>query len=461
MTKRDQTPFSFLVPGSDAAKSRGIIVDADGDQYKHDIRVGAVRGEGQIAAEATPGEDIVILQIENGPELRLHPAHAAELLRAQSAEPSTGRSASVGLDRGAAILVPRLLAWHGIDDTRTDASRDDVARGIGGVILKAFKVLTGIGKSKIADLAVDALVRKVDGQVSEAMYRLDRKTLVALKDSPTKVTTIDPNNDRPTLVLIHGTASSTEGAFNKLWSEQPSIVQRLFDFYRDQVYALDHRTLGVSPIANAITLAESLPAGAKLHLLTHSRGGLVAEVLARVCADPGGIDEFDGSEPFAKQREDLGRLATLLDNKNITIERMVRVACPVRGTLLASGRLDAYLSILKWALELAHAPVLPELVDLVSAIAKERTDPKTLPGLEAQMPDSRLVRWLHTIDKPIPGDLRVIAGDIQGDSIISWLKVLLADSFYWTDHDLVVQTRAMYGGAPRVERELGEVEHGE
>ena len=49
----------------------------------------------------------------------------------------------------------------------------------------------------------------------------------------------------------------------------------------------------------------------------------------------------------------------------------------------------------------------------------------------------------------IPGDLRVVAGDIEGDSVMSWLKTLLADAFYWTDNDLVVQTRSMYGGTPR------------
>jgi hypothetical protein len=69
------------------------------------------------------------------------------------------------------------------------------------------------------------------------------------------------------------------------------------------------------------------------------------------------------------------------------------------------------------------------------------------------MPDSPLVQWLHTTDSlgsgALPGQLRVVAGDIQGDSITSWVKTLLADAFYWTDNDLVVQTRSMYGGAPR------------
>ncbi len=49
----------------------------------------------------------------------------------------------------------------------------------------------------------------------------------------------------------------------------------------------------------------------------------------------------------------------------------------------------------------------------------------------------------------IPGDLRVVAGDMQGDSIGSWVKTLMADAFYWADNDLVVQTGSMYGGVPR------------
>ena len=43
----------------------------------------------------------------------------------------------------------------------------------------------------------------------------------------------------------------------------------------------------------------------------------------------------------------------------------------------------------------------------------------------------------------------MVAGDLDGDSVTSWLKTLLADAFFWTDNDLVVQTRSMYGGAPR------------
>ena len=135
--------------------------------------------------------------------------------------------------------------------------------------------------------------------------------------------------------------------------------------------------------------------------------------------------------------------------KRISIERVVRVACPARGTLLASKRLDAYVSVLKWALELAQIPVAPELVDFLGEVARRRADPDKVPGLAAQIPDSPLIRWLHAADEPHQrrsarrgwGSPGRFGGDMGQD--------LLSDAFFWTDNDLVVQTRSMYGGSPR------------
>ncbi len=117
--------------------------------------------------------------------------------------------------------------------------------------------------------------------------------------------------------------------------------------------------------------------------------------------------------------------------------------------MLASKRLDAYVSVLKWALELAQIPVAPELVNFLGEVARRRADPDMVPGLAAQIPDSPLIQWLHATDKPIKGDLRVVAGDLEGNSVATWVKTLLSDAFFWTDNDLVVQTRSMYGGSPR------------
>jgi hypothetical protein len=153
--------------------------------------------------------------------------------------------------------------------------------------------------------------------------------------------------------------------------------------------------------------------------------------------------------PYAAQRAELQALLDQIIERDVHVDRVVRVACPARGTLLASRRFDAYLSVLQWTLKLAGVPVLPALVDLLSEVARRRADPLLLPGLAAMVPDSPLVQWLNTASGAIAGDLRVVAGDLEGDSIGSWLKTLLADAFYWTDNDIVVHTASMYGGSPR------------
>ncbi|HEY7233160.1 MAG TPA: CHAT domain-containing protein, partial [Gemmatimonadaceae bacterium] len=443
------TPIVFHVPGRSAADptSRGgeepqQPLTEDRLTVKHSVLIASNRDGSVEQVAAVPGEDIVVLEIAGGPALHLHPETAADLMRAQRQVAPADRGA-----RGeeGPIVVPMQLDWKGLEE---GSAARGATRSFGGVLLTAFKVLTGFGGDRIAKLAVSEIVKKMDGQVDEGVYALDAATLTPLKG--TRPVANVPPNDGPILVLIHGTFSSTEGTFNKLWSDQHQLVTKLFEFYGGRVYALDHCTLGVSPIGNALTLARTLPKNAKVHLLTHSRGGLVAEVLARVCAkqeDP--FAPFRDDEAYKPQLEALVELASIVEERNITVERMVRVACPVRGTLLASKRLDAYISVLKWALELAHLPVVPELIDLLGEVARRKADPLDLPGLEAQMPDSRLVTWLHSTDQAIPGDLRVIAGDLQGDSVVSWVKTLLADSFFWTDNDLVVQTRSMYGGTPR------------
>ena len=142
-------------------------------------------------------------------------------------------------------------------------------------------------------------------------------------------------------------------------------------------------------------------------------------MLARVCSQPARVRsrpvrgrrfECEGAEDARRARR---------PDKRISIDRVVRVACPARGTLLASKRLDAYVSVVKWALELAQIPVAPQLVDFLGEVARRRADPDKVPGLAAQIPDSPLISWLHAADKPIKGDLRVVAGDLEGDSVVS------------------------------------------
>jgi len=419
-------------------------------KIKQSVRVGAERGSANdIRMIAVPGQDVVALHIVGGPVLLLHPENARDLLLAQApGGQGKGTRGARALTDGE-IRIPPNLQWAGLVQAPTPRG---AARGAPGAAwLSAVEIVTGIGTHVAANIAASEIVRRVDAQVDTGVYRLSPDSLRKLKGTGSLRRIPRPAHDGPLLVLIHGTMSETSGSFGKLWVEHPQRVQSLFDRYEHNVYGLEHPTLGASPIDNALTLAKTCPTGARLHLLTHSRGGLVAEVLARSCARALKAKDFAffKGNSYRTQLAALKELSAVVAERELRVERIVRVACPARGTLLASKRLDVYISIFKWALELAGVPVAPAIVDFLGEVAQRRADPALLPGLAAQIPDSPLVRWLNASDAAIPGALRVVAGDIEGDSVISWLKTLLADAFYWTGNDLVVQTRSMYGGARR------------
>jgi hypothetical protein len=410
-------------------------------ELRHSLQLAATRGTAvtEQRVQAEPGRDVVVLRLAGGPALVLHPQHARDLLQAQHAVRSATRGGADG-----DVAVPTELRWGA-----PDASGAPATRGLlGNVLLAGLDIVRDSGGASLSELAADRVAARVDVQVRPGVYALDADALPRLKDSGRKPLASIAAADGPLLVLLHGTFSNTAGAFGKLWSTHPQQVAALFAHYGARVFGFEHATLQVSPVANALALARTLPRHAALHLLTHSRGGLVAEVLARVAAHPT-LDGEDLRAFSADDRRNLTALGALLRERQVRVERIVRVACPVRGTLLASGRLDAYLSLFKWTLELSGVPVLPELVEFLAAVAQRRTDPQALPGLAAQMPGSALIQWLHAAREPLPGQLRVVAGDAQGDSVGSWLKTLASDGFFWTDNDFVVQTRSMYGGAPR------------
>jgi CHAT domain-containing protein/pimeloyl-ACP methyl ester carboxylesterase len=443
MANRDRD-ITFVIAGqadADAPPVNGKI--------KAGVRIGARRAGGKtLRTTARPGEDVIELTIANGPTLVLSPESARDLLHAQS--PGATRSAIDGTSVNE-VTVPDQLGWPGLEAAGT---RGGTRGWMGQAVLSGFKVIKTLLKDPAVSIASAAITKKLDGAVDPGVYQLAVDSLPKhLKDSGLKQKAIAAADDGgPLLVLMHGSFVDTFSSFGKLWALHPQPVRELFGFYRNRVYALDHATLGQSPIANALTLASALPAGARLHLLTHSRGGLVAEVLARACgANPLSDDEraLFTDPRYAQHLQDLDLLIKTVQGKGLKVERVVRVACPARGTLLASNRLDAYLSVFRWALELGGAPVAGELVAFLNEVARRRADPAELPGLEAMMPGSAVVAWLNGGNEPLPGELRVIAGDLDGDSITSWVKTLLSDAFYWTDNDLIVQTRSMYGGGQR------------
>lgn len=471
----------FVPPDSDGRSERQSWEGLQGE-VKAVIRLAGTGRDGEqttTQVTAVPGDDVVVLTLEDGPTLVLHPEHARDLLRSQalavsqlpteaggqrSADGTGQRPADTAGQRSAATIgaieVPTTLEWP----TARGQADPGASRGrIGRVIVKTLAVIAPNWIQTAAQATAGQIAERVDGRVKEGVYPIGKEMPESLwrpgdgAGAPLADKKLG-NPDKPVLVLIHGTFVDTPSTFGKLWRQHPAVVERLFGRYgANGVFALDHATMGRSPIANALSLLQACAPGARLDLLTHSRGGLVAEVLARVCAAPGApaaAPALDANETnlfknAPGQARDLAECYRLAHEKGVVIEKIVRVACPARGTLLASERLDAAISVFRWALEQARVPVLPELIGFLGEVARRRMAPDELPGLQAMLPDSALVEWIHACPGPIPGELRVVAGDLEGDSLGSWVKTLVADSFFWTDNDLVVQTRSMYGGGSR------------
>ena len=84
------------------------------------------------------------------------------------------------------------------------------------------------------------------------------------------------------LVLIHGTFSNSDNmlegfAVDSESSSQQAWLDQAIKVYDGNVYAFDHPTLSVGPMFNAMDLQREIAGStAKLDLVGHSRGGLVA-----------------------------------------------------------------------------------------------------------------------------------------------------------------------------------------
>jgi pimeloyl-ACP methyl ester carboxylesterase/tetratricopeptide (TPR) repeat protein len=392
-------------------------------------------GAAQAAEIVTDPDEVVEIELEDGSRFWT----SRQRLCDQVLRGTVQRSAD------GAVTLPSSLPLRG------------PSRGIVGSLLiktlRFFKIdVPEMAARKISTLLEDRTLKR-----GANLFQCSVSPTFGLKELETIPT------DRPILLFIHGTASSTEGSFGEFWQNERRILREtLFTPYQGHVYAFEHRTLTESPITNVIALVRKLPIGARLHIIAHSRGGIVGEILNRAdMAD--GRDPFDSHdlEFFKKkdrqaQRGNLAELNRLLKTKKLRVERFVRVGCPTRGTSLASERFDLYLSVIFNLIQ--KIPVLQASVigtaydvfsELIMAIAKERSDPNVLPGIEAMIPTSPLIALLNRPGRSVGGELRVIAGDTEGANLATALGTLLTDPIYLGDNDLVVDTAAMFGGAER------------
>ncbi len=263
------------------------------------------------------------------------------------------------------------------------------------------------------------------------------------------------------LLFIHGTASSTSGSFKGLHDERDlKIWEYINDVYGSNVLALQHRTVSVDPFENALVVLEKLPSNVTLDIISHSRGGIIADIISRYDARCESIG-FDAQEVKILEKEEgikidtLQRLRDLAIKKQFKVNKTIRVACPARGTILMSDRLDHFLNGLLRTIGMAFGSEANFLYDQVKTfllkVIKTRQSPYSFPGLRCMIPDSPFQKILNNPFHVVKSKLLVIEGNSEiGGSLKQSILVIFSNLFYWKANDFVVNTDSMRYGTPRI-----------
>lgn len=354
--------------------------------------------------------------------------------------------------QAAATKVGRGDAEEAAFELPMTLSNADTERGVvGSLLLKGFGVFAKkeIGR-KVKDIASD--LEKVQLEHYSGLYRLGD----AFQFQPyTPVV-----DDKPYLIFLHGTGSSTKGSFGELVGSP--LWSYIRQTYGANVLAFQHESLTKSPLQNARELAAALPARATIDIISHSRGGLVGDVLCRF-AGSGTVAGFSEEELGYLRKDgdrayDLQEIESLrgeMATRRITVRRFVRVACPAAGTVLASKRLDNFLNVLLnlvgYGTGVAASPVYSLFKELIGEVVGCKNDSDSLPGLEAMNPESPFIKVLNSPASPVAVDspLAVVSGNCKASVNLKGLLIIASKIFYLQDNDLVVNTASMYLGARR------------
>ena len=261
----------------------------------------------------------------------------------------------------------------------------------------------------------------------------------------------------PVLVFIHGTNSSSAGSFGEL---PGTDLWNYITLKYSNVLAFQHETMTKSPLQNAVELISQLPAEAEIHLITHSRGGLVGEILARCSGTGQGAIGFSEKETEYLKKEGrdadvayIGQLQEAYRKNRFRVSRFVRVACPSGGTTILSKRLDHFfnisLNLIGAATGLSANPVYIAMKNLLTAVIDQKNDVNVLPGLEAMKPDSPFITAINNQDTTVDRPVVAISGNCKAKVNFKALLILAEKLFFFEDNDLVVNTKSMYAGSQR------------
>ena len=305
--------------------------------------------------------------------------------------------------------------------------------------------------SAIVDTSVRELAKKVEDKVQPqpGLYLLDSAMRKKLAGDIKEV-------NKPYLLFIHGTNSNSEGAFGDLLDfRQFGLWNTIISNYGDNILTFDHKTFTQSPLENVEELLQLLPANCILHLITHSRGGLLGDILARCNAGNTnvGFSDIEMSLLAEGQKKCMAAINTLARKKNITVQKFIRVASPSMGTSLLADRLDHYLNtalnFIGISTGMTTNPVYIALKTLLAQVAATKSKVDVLPGIEAMVPDSPFIKMLNNPANVIEAPLTVLSGNCTMHVELKALLVILTKLYFRRKNDMVVDTWSMYFGTPR------------
>jgi hypothetical protein len=354
----------------------------------------------------------------------------------------------------------------------TGIRNNDAERGLFGDI--ALKILNVFAKDAVKNKVEDVAQKMEDRHLLNGVFEKDKALVTgidkknylnegaalfylnrnfAYKQFNSKAT------EKPFLLFIHGTNSDAINAYHDFAGSE--VWNMMHDTYGDNVIAFQHRTLTQSPLQNAVKLASMLPDKAVLHVISHSRGGIVADILCRYSATGDNIKVGFSKLNIELLKKENGRdndiecikqLNKIFATKQIVIQKFIRVACPTAGTSMASKKLgnifNTFFNLLGGSLN----PFADTLKELIAETVKTKDNVNVLPGIEAMNPDSPFIKVLNdraedvTIDG---GNLIVISGNGKASLSFKGLLVILGKLFYGKRNDLVVDTDSMYLGTKR------------
>jgi hypothetical protein len=426
----------------------------------------AVRALSRAAADGTAALDAAFAAT-NVTEVRridlalqpTSPADATRALRGTGGQEAFELEVpDLGPDTGQLVLAcdeAGVLTWHlPVDDA--PAVQTPGQRGAGGV--KRFRIpatqprpsspddagrrsILGIVGRKLLKVLVYPVTDPIVGAISD--FFAERWET---KQRPYGLRTFTPENRREpgagtlssadrdrlcggrALLFVHGTFSTAHAGFAELPDD---AFAALNERYHGRLFAFNHFTLSHDPRRNIEWLLTALPAGRTIEVdvLCHSRGGLVARVLA------------ERPSPFG------------LDTSRISVRRIAFVAVPNHGTALADpdhmmNMIDRFTTSLNLFPTGPVVETLEALITAVKVVAHGAT--RGLEGLASMRPNGEFLAELNR-GAPLGDGYYAVA--VNYKPVEEGLKALIAGTiaesvidrvFEHVPNDLVVPEPGVY-----------------